>query len=177
MKIRAKILFVLLSIVFITGISVAIVSKIVSQNIVTEQIRNSLEGVAHSKANHVRALLVEERNLALQLSESVVIEKLLISNKADADYEGRLNDVITQLKNSANLNKDIYDIFVLDTNGVVIASSIEQRIGLNRNDDPYFINIINNLESLLSIKVTWYSIALFQTHIQKTKRAIKINYF
>ena len=143
MKIQTKVLFVLLSIVFITGAAVTIVSEIVSENIVTEQIRNSLDGLAHSRANHVRAFLDKEISLALQLSESVVIEKLLVSNKADADYESRLNDVITRLKNTADINKDIYDIFVLDTNGVFIASSIEQRNGLNRSDDPSFINVIN----------------------------------
>jgi C4-dicarboxylate-specific signal transduction histidine kinase len=106
MKIRTKVLFVLLSVVFITGAAIATVSTIVSENTVKEEIRNFLEGLAHSRTNNIRTLLDNEEKLALQLSESAVIKKLLVSNKAEADYKDRLNDVITRLQNSANINKD-----------------------------------------------------------------------
>ena len=143
MKIRNKVLLVLLTVVFISGVAIATISKIVSENTVKEEIKNSLEGLAHSRTNNIKTLLDNEEKLTLQLSESVVIERLLVSNKADANYEGRLNDVIMRLKNSANINKEIHEVFVLDTKGVVIASSIDETIGLNRSHDPYFVDVIN----------------------------------
>ncbi len=140
MNIQAKTIVLVFSLILITGAVTTIVSENISRNMVEKGVYNHLETTVQSKAQHVDAFLDKEKKLTLQLSQSVVIERLLSSNKTDKDYNAKLDDVITRLKNSANINPEIYDIFVLDTNGVVIASNIEERIGLDRSDDPYFIN-------------------------------------
>lgn len=140
MKFRTKAIILILSLVSVIGVTTTIVSRTVSKDIIEHQIYNHLETTVQSRAHHIEAFLDKGKKITLQLSESVVIERLLLLNKTDKSYNKRLNDVITRLKNSANINKEIYDIFVLDLNGVVIASNIEQRHGLDRSNDPYFIN-------------------------------------
>ncbi len=129
-----------MSIVLITALSINIANQTISKKIIKEQIRLKLESTGKSRALHIETYLNTEKDLALGLSESIVIKRLLALNKKNKDYKEKLRDVLTRLKNSAEINEEIYDIFVLDTDGVVVASSIEERIGVNRSDDSYFIN-------------------------------------
>ncbi|MBA7666885.1 Sensor histidine kinase RcsC [subsurface metagenome] len=138
MKIRTKILIVIFLLILISGVAVITVSYIISKNIVASQTYTALETIAQSKAHHIETFLDDKKNLTLQLSKSVVIEKLLISNKTDEDYNNRLNDVIRRLKNSADISEEIHEFFVLDLTGMTIASNIEEAAGLDRSGDPYF---------------------------------------
>ncbi len=140
MKIRTKTLLTTFIVIFITGMTAITVSHTISKNILKRQIYNHLETAAKSRALHVETFLNKEKMLVLQLSESKIIKRLLSSSKTDVDYNNKLKIVIKRLKNSANINKEIYDITALDTCGMVIASSAEERIGLDRSDDPYFTN-------------------------------------
>ncbi len=90
MKIRIKILVTVFALILITGVATTIVSETVSEHIVGEGIKAHLETTAQSRANHIESFLDSGKKNALQLSESIVIERLLTSNKTDEDYE-RLN--------------------------------------------------------------------------------------
>jgi len=140
MKIRTKILVIIFLLILISGVAVITISYIISKNIVVSQTYTALETIAQSKAHHIATFLDDKKSLILQLSKSVVIEKLLISNKVNEDYNSRLNDVIRELKNSADVNEEIHEIFVLDLTGVTIASNIEEAIGLDRSGESYFIS-------------------------------------
>ena len=136
---------VILTMAFITVSIVATIAGVYTYHssaevILEKQVHNHLNSVAESRAAHIETSLDEEKRITLQLSKSVVVERLLLSNKTDEEYNDRLSEVITRLKNSASINEEIYDIFILDTNGIVIASNIGERIGLDRSDDDYFIN-------------------------------------
>jgi signal transduction histidine kinase len=138
MKIRTKIIVIIFLTVLITGITAITVSQTISKDMLRRKISNHLETTAESRARLVKAFLDKEKKLVLQMSESEVIKRLLRSSKTDVDYENRLNVVIKRLKNTASINKEIYDIMVLDTNGRVVASNIRERIGLDRSDALYF---------------------------------------
>ena len=138
MKIRIKSLIVVFSIILISGVVTITGGYIISKNIVTSQTYTALETIAQSRAHHIETFLDSQKNLTLQLSKSVVIEKLLTSNKADEDYNNKLNDVIRRLKSSADISEEIHEIFVLDLKGMTIASNIEGAAGLDRSGDPYF---------------------------------------
>jgi len=138
MKIRAKILVVIFSIILISGVVTIMVSYIISKSIVTSQTYTALMTIVQSKAHHIETFLDNKKNLTLQLSKSVVIEKLLTSNKAEEGYNNRLNDVIRRLKSSADISEEIHEFFVLDLRGMTVASNIEGAAGLDRSGDPYF---------------------------------------
>jgi len=138
MKIRVKSLVVTFSLILISGVVTIAGGYIISRTIVTSQTYTTLETIAQSKAHHIETFLDDKKDLTLQLSKSVVIEKLLIANKADEDYNNRLHDVIRRLKSSADISEEIHEFFVLDLTGMTIASNIEGAVGLDRSGDPYF---------------------------------------
>lgn len=139
MKIRTKIIVIIFLVVFITGMTVIMVSHTISKNILKRQIYDHLETAAESRAHHVETFLNNEKEVTLQLSKSEVVKSLLKSNKKDVDYKDRLNIVLNRLKNTVNVNREIYDIFVIDTKGIIAASTIRKRIGRDQGNDPYFI--------------------------------------
>ncbi|MBW2650868.1 MAG: PAS domain S-box protein, partial [Deltaproteobacteria bacterium] len=139
MNIRAQILATIFSAVLITGAAIIAVSHTVSKDIITEQVLRHLETTAQSRAQHVETFLGKKKRLVMQLSASEVIKKLLSSSETDVAYNENLNTVIRRLKNTAAVNPEFFDIMVLDTNGRVVASNIEERIGQDRSVDPHFI--------------------------------------
>ena len=140
MKIRTKILVTILSMILVIGTAIITASYTVSKNMITRQIHRHLETTAQSRTQHIETFIDKEKGLVMQLSASEVIKKLLSSNETNVDYNDRLNTVIRRLKNTAVINTEIHDIMVLDTKGRVVASNIEEKLGLDRSDDPYFIN-------------------------------------
>ncbi len=81
---------------------------------------NALIAATQSKANHVINILKEHE---IQLEIAATHQDLSIE----------------ELKEIKELNNDFYEIFVLDSNGIIIASSDESKIGLDRINDNYFI--------------------------------------
>ncbi|MCK4530918.1 MAG: HAMP domain-containing protein [Candidatus Marinimicrobia bacterium] len=140
MKLRIKIPLSIITFIVIFGCLIIIIGNSVLKNIIEHQIYNQLESIAKARAVHIETYLHAEKNIVLNLSESVVIEKLLELNKKDKNYNDKLKDVITRLKNTKKINEDIYEIFIADTTGVIVAANIEERIGLDRSDALYFIN-------------------------------------
>jgi len=139
MKIRTKTLLTTFIVIFIAGMIAITVSHTISKNILEKQIYGHLETAAKSRAHHIETFLNNERKITLQLSKSEVVKSLLKSNRKDAAYKDRLNVVLNRLKNTVNVNREIYDIFVIDTKGIIVASNIAKRIGRSQSDDPCFI--------------------------------------
>ena len=139
-SIRRKLAAVFLLLVIITGLATIGITSFFSREMIEQQIHSHLDTSAQSKAYHVETFLNNEKNRVLQLAESVVIERLLISNKTDEDYKDIFDDVIARLKNSTNIVKEIYEIIVIDINGVIASSNIEEKIGLNISEDLCFTN-------------------------------------
>ena len=100
---------------------------------------NHLSTTAHSRAHHIETFLEANKEAIRQLSKSIVIEQFLLASERDEDYAQKLNNAMGRLKNTAQVRKHIYEIFVLNTNGRVIASSDRSRIGLDRSADIYFL--------------------------------------
>ncbi|MCK4653173.1 MAG: HAMP domain-containing protein [Candidatus Cloacimonetes bacterium] len=139
MKIQARISLIIFLIILVTGAIAIIISRSVSTNIVKRQIYSHLETTAKSRANHINTFLVKGKECIVQLSNSIVIEKLLKANKYSKDYKKIFNDVMIRLKYSKIVFKDVYDVFILDRNGIIIASSNKSDIGKDKSSDSNFL--------------------------------------
>ncbi|MGP8323927.1 MAG: PDC sensor domain-containing protein, partial [Methanosarcinaceae archaeon] len=138
MKIRLKLFFTIVVLVLITGMATTMVNKIFLEDIVETEVCNHLMTAAESRASNVETYLNGEKEAIKQLSESIVIERFLLTGKDDLDYSGKYDDVMRRLKHTAAAKEYAYGVFVLDTNGTIIASSEEIDIGKDKSDDPYF---------------------------------------
>ena len=139
MKIQARISLIIFLIILIIGAIAIIISRSVSTNIIKRQVYSHLETTARSRANHINTFLVKGKESIVQLSNSIVIRKLLKLKTYNKDYKQEFNDVMIRLKYSKIVFKDVYDVFVLDRNGIVVASSNKNDIGKDKSSDSYFL--------------------------------------
>ena len=138
MKVRLKIFLTIVILVLITGMATTVVNKIFLEDMVENDVSNHLMTAAESRASHVETYLNGEEEAIKQLSESIVIEQLLLMDRDDPDYSKMYDRVTRRLKSTAAVNEYTYGVFVLDKNGTIIASSEEIDIGKDKSDDPYF---------------------------------------
>ena len=139
MKIQRKIPIIMLLLLIVAGITYILISRSISTNIIKQQITNNLINTTQSRVKHIETLLNLEKEAVKQLSESVVIEELLLSKKEEEDYLLKFDKVMRRLKDTAQMGEYTYDVFVLDPKGTIIASSDEEDIGKDKSNDPYFL--------------------------------------
>ena len=95
-----------------------------STNSLKESINAHLETAVQSRANHIDSFLAQQH------------DKIEIA----ATHQELLNE---ELREISDLNREFYEVFVLNSEGKIIASSDELHIGLDRSTDDYFINAKN----------------------------------
>lgn len=139
MKIMTKTIVIVFALIIITGGATIGISQKVSKNIVEQEVYNHLLITAESRACHIETFLEAEKEAILQLSASIVIEQLLSAEKDDPDYTEKRNVVMRRLKDTAEVREDTDCIFVLDKNGIIVASDIEMDIGKDKSNDSYFL--------------------------------------
>jgi len=139
MKIRLKIFLTIFVLVLITGMATTVVNQRCSEDMVEQDICNHLLTAAESRASHVETFLDGEKKAIKQLSESVVIERLLLTDRDDPDYSGKYDDVTRRLEHTAEVREHTNGIFVLDKNGTIIASSDKNGIGKDKSNNSFFM--------------------------------------
>jgi len=139
MKIQTKIFLIMLLLVMVVGTSIIVVSHIATSNMTEKHIYDHLSTAAESRAKHVETFLNSEKEMTRQLSESIVIERLLLADRDDPDYSRKYDDVIRRLKGTGETTEYVHGVFVLDKDGTIIASNEEVDIGKDKSNDPYFI--------------------------------------
>jgi C4-dicarboxylate-specific signal transduction histidine kinase len=133
MKIKTKALIILLSAILIAGGITIIVIQRISTNIIKSQVCNQLEITAKSRADHIESFLESQIEAIRQLAQSVSIEKFLSASKKDQDYIQRFDDVTRRTVETSAIKGHYHDVFVLDKNGIIIASSDKADIGKDKS--------------------------------------------
>ncbi|MBW2742726.1 MAG: HAMP domain-containing protein, partial [Deltaproteobacteria bacterium] len=139
MKIQTKIFLIMLLLVMVAGTAIIVVNHISSGNMTEDNIHDHLSTAAGTRASHIRTFLNSEEEAIKQLSQSIVIEQLLLIDRDDPDYSKVYDRVTRRLKNTAKIKDNAYSVFALDRNGKIFASSEEIDIGKDKSNDPYFI--------------------------------------
>ncbi|MFH1996349.1 MAG: PAS domain S-box protein [Candidatus Omnitrophota bacterium] len=128
---------------FIMALTIASIatffSYIIARDNLEEAISAHLVTTVTSKARHIETFLTVNKEAVKQFSQSIVAERLLLTHKEDKDYEQRLNDIMYRLKNTAKATEYFYSLFVLNKDGIIVASSKEEDIGEDRSGDSYFL--------------------------------------
>ncbi len=139
MKIRLKIFLTIFALIVVTGMTITMVNQRFSEDMAENEICNHLLTAAESRASHVETFLNGEKETIKQLSESIVVERLLLAGRDDPEYSERYIDVMRRLEHTAEISEYVHGVFVLDKNGTIVASSEENDIGKDKSNDPYFI--------------------------------------
>ncbi len=92
-------------------------------------IHSNLTVIAQSMADSVETFLDSKKEAVRQLSKSIVIEKFLLTDRKDTTYRQKMEAVMRRLKDTAGIIEHTSGVFVLDNNGIVVASSEPADIG------------------------------------------------
>lgn len=109
-------------------------------SILTENVYSHLKTAAESKADHVEMFLHEHEQAILTLSDDIVFRELLITDKSSPDYNEKFERLNKQLNSIVAINHEFNEIFVLDSDGKIIATSHTlEEIGADFSEDIYFL--------------------------------------
>ena len=120
MKIKIKVLTVVFTLLLISGSVTCIINQTVSKNIVEQEIHNSLESVAKSRANHIETLLNEYKQTVAMMATGFFLKSIVDPSK---DYNQSLEQVNRRINTVISSHGDISRIRILDKKGIVVASS------------------------------------------------------
>src|SRR3989344_7463452 len=124
MDLQTKIISVSLTIFVISLLFIGIVYFASAKQVIEINSFNQLEAVAQSIDNTiVNSIAEQEHKIELIATQS-----------------GLSNE---ELKEMVAIDTSFYELFTIDSNGIIIASSDEANIGLNESNEIYFVNAKN----------------------------------
>lgn len=104
----------------------------------TEQSYENLKGIVISRTNHVETFLEEQKDKISIASGSALFEDTLKLNQnklslvEQEKFDRDLEEIIKH-------NREFFEIFILNKNGVITASSNREEIGDDKSKELYFI--------------------------------------
>jgi len=139
MKIANKIsLSFLLTAVVLTTAALSVVYTMVRDDLKKEIVDRLMTAVM-SRANHIETLVGEHKQALELLSAETSFMELLISEKNDPEYGRKFGRVVGTINNVRKNHEYFLKISLLDRSGIVIASSEEGDLGLNRSADTTYL--------------------------------------
>lgn len=140
MKIANKISLSFLVTAFVlTSIAVPIL-YLTSKDKLEESIINQLLIATESRSSHIITYLESNKEAIVQLSKSVVVKRLLLTDRSDKNYKQRFNDAMKRLKETSQAGKHVFGMCVADANGIIIASSVSTEIGKDKSSEGFFLS-------------------------------------
>ncbi len=153
---RLNLLFSLLTVIT-TGVVLFFV-YVLAKNSLEKAIYDHLSTTARSTAQRIELFLTTQKNCITQLSHSACIQQFLSADKQEPDYNDRLDTLIKRLRQTEKYSDFMRELFVLDVNGRVAASSDMSKIGMDQSTNQYFLKAISELY----FKDAYYSSTLRQ---------------
>jgi len=108
-------------------------------NTLKESISAHLETAVNSRSHHIKTFLDREKGTVEDLALIGKVERLLLTEKTDINYDNQVNDVNERLQKTVNSSEAILSIEVLDKNGIMIASTNESMV-TDMGHDEIFLN-------------------------------------
>ncbi|MFC1623675.1 cache domain-containing protein, partial [Patescibacteria group bacterium] len=143
MKIRTKIFLIFLSISFILTIASMVALLVFSDNLLREAIKSRLEMAVQSKSVHMNGFSNQQKQKNIILSKDHHWSDLLRQLYGQKSPQGFFGEEFyihseDELKNK--IQREYYQLFVLDKDGDIILSTKKEWVGNSRSDSDYFLN-------------------------------------
>ena len=139
MKIANKIslAFLAVALVLITA-AVAVIYPTVSYSL-QETVTAHLKTTSQSRARNIGTLLETQKDKLTQLSQSVVFHEFLSLDNNAIGYTEAYNKAIKRLQKTQSVARYVKRIFLLNSEGKIVAFPDEEKIGLDKSTDAYFL--------------------------------------
>jgi len=124
----------------VTVLVVSVTAYYVARRDLKEHISTHLQSVAESRAAHVGTFVRQHRERILFAATSRVLRVGLRNLRmAGADRAAVVDDLNKRLEGFRDPDSDVYEVFLLDGHGEVVASTTPERIGMDGSTNAYFI--------------------------------------
>jgi PAS domain S-box-containing protein len=141
----------------VAAVAIAAVGSTVFYLVIKNDLKAFITGyfktVAESRVAHLDTYLKLLEISSAQFSKSIIIEIFLKTPKDDPSWQRAFNDVMERLRRTKDANPEIYEFFVTDTTGRIVASSEIGSIGKDLSGDAGFLEGIKRVY----IKDAFYS--------------------
>lgn len=138
MKIQTQILAIVFALVLITGIYILLCGA-VSKVIMEQEIEEHLEVLAAARARHIELFLEEQREKCGVIARSDIFIDFLTARRGERADAADAEVVNARLKSIAEAEQEYCDLSILDTAGIVLASTAEGAVGSDKSQDAVFL--------------------------------------
>ena len=141
MRIGARVMLWSAAIVLTVVAVVTGVSYYIARKGLRDAIRNHLDSVAQSRAAHVETFLAQQKEVIRTAATSVLLrDGLRKLRSGPGDSASAVRGLNAHLGLLFGLDAtDVQEVFLLDRDGMVVASTLPERIGLDKSMDAYFV--------------------------------------
>ena len=136
MKIQTKIFITIFVLIIVADMAVTVVSYTLSKDTAEKEICNHLLTAAESRADHVETVLMDYKQYTRMLAVGNTV-----TNGADEriDYSKRMGQMSRRINATLKSRGDICSIVILNKNGTVVASNLQDITGRNDCDSAVFL--------------------------------------
>ncbi len=145
MKIRNKISLSFFLVFAITLLVVGVVFDLYASNLVKKDSYSYLDSSNRARAEHIRTYIKEKEKTAVILAAASVYRDLLKEATTSPNYKVIKAKIDKRLARTIESDKDIHQTFIVDKNGIIVASSDIVELGVDKSKDDYFINGRNSV--------------------------------
>lgn len=122
----------------LTGVGIGIFYYF-STKFIETSIDNHLKTVAQSRAHHIETFLENKKMIVENLALIGKVERLLLASESDSDYDAQIKSVQERLQKIIDSIKEITSIAIMDKSGIIIASTNEYLVGIDRSNNEAFL--------------------------------------
>jgi len=139
LNIKTKILFSIIPVTLIALVSTSLLSYISFKSALTSQILNHLESVASIQKSRIEAIISQHIERLVLISSRTQL-RISLKNYNQDRGGGSQEKIITILKDARKSIPSFEEISVLNTQGVVVASTNAERIESDLSSELFFID-------------------------------------
>ena len=138
--IKSQMMIIILVVSLSSALLIGYFGVTTGQTVIEEQVENQLKSAAQSRAEHLKTFLDEHKQTVELISSSFVFKDILKMDSGDPKYTEKLEETNKNFESLLKSHPEFYEVFILDKNGIIVTTTNNENIGLDRSTDPYFIN-------------------------------------
>ena len=136
MKIQTKIFLVIFLLILVAGMAVTVVSYTLSKDTAEKEVCNHLLTAAESRADHLETVLMDYKQYTRMLAVGNAVTDAVDER---IDYSKRMGQMSRRINATLKSRGEICSIVILNKNGTVVASNLQDIIGRNDYDSAVFM--------------------------------------
>ena len=110
-----------------------------AKNNLESAIFDHLTTTSQSRGKHIETFLEGHIHVVELLGAGVNFKELLTASKDTPEYNRKLKRVNSRIRNVIEVDKEIFELCLLDKNGIVVASTDEASAGSDKSADKTYL--------------------------------------